>query len=251
MICAVREKHARIVQEQHAASGHHLAAVDESEPFLVREAQRLQPGFAQSFAGGERLAREAHVSFADQRQRHVRERSQISARSERTLRRNHRKYVMLEHRLQPLDQNRSNSGESLGEEVQLEEENGADFVVGERRAHAGGVAAHDIDLQILEVRRGDDDVREMPDPGVDPVDDAPFADAALEKCAAALDPLHRRRRNACGRTLAGGAHHVGEPQPVPLEHDHRRNPLGAHCKRRAILPAFPESVNFEYDACTR
>ena len=83
--------------------GRDLGAVDQRQPFLGAEDERLQPEPGERVARRHPLAAEQDRALADQRGAEMGERREIAGRADRPLRGDHRQGVRLEQGEQPLD----------------------------------------------------------------------------------------------------------------------------------------------------
>ena len=119
-----------------------------------------------------------HVALAHQRQRHVAERRQISARADAALLRHHRDHPGVEHGHERVHQLRSYPAGRPEEHVGPKQHERAHDGGRQRSPHAGRMTADQIDLQLLELVGGDADVGELSEAGVDPVDRLTRGDGA-------------------------------------------------------------------------
>ena len=87
--------------------GRDLRAVDQRQPFLGGEHDRLQPGLGEAVARRHALAVEEDLAFADHRRRHMRQRREIARRADRALFRDDRHDALRQHRLDQRDQFRA------------------------------------------------------------------------------------------------------------------------------------------------
>ena len=116
----------RVGQEQRGERAHHLGPVEQREPFLRLQLQRLQPG------GGQGLARRqdstAHLDLApsDQRQGEMGERRQVAGRTEAPLLRHDRVDALFEERQQPIDQQRPAAAVPERQRVRAQEQHRPD-----------------------------------------------------------------------------------------------------------------------------
>jgi hypothetical protein len=86
-----------------------LRAVDQRQPLLGRQLQRLDAGAAQQRRGGRAPAVDQHLAFAQQRERHVRQRRQVAGGADRSLARDVRHQPGVVHRDQGVDHLRSHA----------------------------------------------------------------------------------------------------------------------------------------------
>src|SRR6185369_13243690 len=130
-------------------------------------------------------------AFADQAQRHVCERREISGRAHRAAARNHRKHVVVQHREQCVDQFSAHTGNTRRETIGLEQQHATDDRCRERLADSDGVTAHEIELQLTHLVRGDALVRERTETGGDAVTHAIRAHCLAHDFDTALHALPR------------------------------------------------------------
>jgi hypothetical protein len=120
----------RVGQRERAERGHELRAVDEREPLLGLEHDRLETGLAQhTEAGPAHAVATDDLSLSDEHEREVRERREIARRSDRALRWHPRNDVGLEHRQQELDDLESHTRVPHRHDLRAQEDH---------RAHLGG-----------------------------------------------------------------------------------------------------------------
>jgi hypothetical protein len=103
-------------------------------------------------------------------------------------------YAAREHREQRLDDDRARAAESLGEHVGAQQHHRARLLRGQRRADAARVAAHEVELQLAQLVGRHRHVRELPEAGVDAVDDARLRDDSFDRRARSLHARARRSR---------------------------------------------------------
>ena len=178
-----------------------LRPVDERETFLRLQRDRFEPGGAADFGAFEAASVLSGFAFADQAQRQVCERGEIAGRADGAAARDHREHVVVEQREQRVDQFGAYAGDAGREAVRLEQQHAAHERRCERLADAARVTAHEIELQLPDLIRGDALVRECAEAGGDAVADAIGAhgiahhfDAALHASARLLAQRDRRAR---------------------------------------------------------
>ena len=155
-------------QRQHGRRG--LGAVDQRQSFLGRRPYRREAGCAQRLAGGPPGRAVPHVAFADQGQGDVRERRQVAAGPDRAAARHVGMDAGVEQREQRLERLDADARVALGQHVGAQRHRRAHRAHRQRLADAGGVAAHQVHLQGVEVGAVDARLRERPEAGVDAVD---------------------------------------------------------------------------------
>ena len=141
---ATRSNHA-----ERGHRGHELRAVDEREPLLAREPDRLQPDGAERSGPVQELPVDERLALPDERQRQVCERSEIAARAHGPARGHPRQHAAVQTLEQELDRDDARAGESLGERVRPQQHRRADDVVGVRLTDAARMASEEPELQLL------------------------------------------------------------------------------------------------------
>ena len=102
-------------QRQRAHGQHGLRAVDQRDGFFGFEHQRLDLRLLQRVgAGNARAFCVDAFAFADQRQREMRQGSEIAARSHAALRRDHRSDAAVQHFAERVDDDGAHAGVSFG-----------------------------------------------------------------------------------------------------------------------------------------
>ncbi len=205
-------------QRQRAHSQHGLRAIDQRDGFLgfqyqrldLRPLQRLRAGNAHAFLV-EALA------FADQRQRQMRQRSQIAARAHASLRRHNRSDAAVEHLAERVDDDGPHAGVALGERVGPQQHHGARFRDGQRLAHADRVRAHQVDLQFANLVAGDAHVAQFADAGGDGIGDLVAGDDLVDDGARPVDRLARVGSEKHGAALDRHFAHRFERQIVSVD----------------------------------
>ena len=91
------------------------------------------------------------LAFADQRQRQMRQRRQISARAHAALRGHQRSDAAIQHFAKRVDDGRAHAGVALGQRIGAQQHHGASLRDGKRLAHADRVGAHQVDLQFADL----------------------------------------------------------------------------------------------------
>jgi hypothetical protein len=101
-------------------SGRYLSAVEQRQTFLGRQRQRGETGDCQCFHGVQPLAFVARLAFAQQHQRHVRQRRQVTGGTDRTFERDVRVDLGVDQSDQRVDDLTANAGETTAQAVDLE-----------------------------------------------------------------------------------------------------------------------------------
>jgi hypothetical protein len=173
---------------QRTDASHGLRSVVEREALLGRQPHRLQPGAGQRLPARQHLAAHLRLSFAHQHEGEVGERRQVPGGAHGSLLRDHRVDAPVQKLEEEVDHLRPYAGVALGEDVGAQEGDGAGLGAGERAADAAGVAADEVQLELLQAVGGDDRLGEAAKAGGEPVDHAVLADRAVHYLAGALDP---------------------------------------------------------------
>ena len=221
----------RLGQRQARDRGHELGAVDEGEAFLGlehdgREAARPERVRARA----RRRPRGRAVAFADERQRQVGEGRQVAAGADAALRGDDGVDARVQHLDQELERLRAHAAEALGQHVRAQQHEGARLGLVERLAHARGVAAHQVQLELARAgSRGITHVGEVAEAGVDAVDDGAPRDRVVHDAAR---PRHRLAR-AAGASADGPARRGPPPRGPRASRLAPSSRRGARDRRRA------------------
>ena len=201
--------------------GRDLGAVQQREPFLRPELERLDT------CGLERrdailfLALHTYPALADQRERQVRERREVTGGANRALRRHDGMDACVREREKPLNHDRAHAREAAREACRLQHQDHPHRRVRERRADAGRVRAHEVELQRREFVVGDPCLCELAEAGVD----------AVERLAGREPRAHRRERRLDGAPPA-----LGEGKRIRAARNaaqvRERDRTGFQCERR-------------------
>ena len=148
-----------------------LGPVDEGQAFLGPELVRREPGRSERSGSKHPVAgRRKHFSLSHERQSDVAQRGQIPARPNASLLRHQRLHSGVEHADQSFYQSRCHSACRPEEDIGAEQHDRAHHGGRERTAHAGGMTAHEVGLELVELIGGNPYVGELPEAGIDPVD---------------------------------------------------------------------------------
>ena len=104
---------------------------------------------------GSDCALEFGLAFADQHQRHVRQRRQVARSAHAALRRHHRRDAAVQQIAKAFGHQRADAGEALGQHVGADQHHGAHHFARQRLAHAGRVRADHVALQLLQIARAE------------------------------------------------------------------------------------------------
>jgi hypothetical protein len=142
------------IREQEGTDGaHHLRPVEQRQPFLRREAQRLQPGLAERHERRQHLTVQLDRAAADQRQREVRQRCQIAGRTNGALRRHDRVDAGSQQGQQQVDDLGTAAAVPQRQGVRAEQQHRPHDLARERRTDAGRVAHQEVLLEPLAILR--------------------------------------------------------------------------------------------------
>ncbi len=150
-------------QERERAQGKHgLRSVDQRNRFLRFQRERLDLRPLQGLCTGDASAFVVEAfPFANESQREVRERSQITAGSDAALRRDEWSHTAIQHFAKGVDHDRAHAGMPFGERVGPQQHHGASFGDGEWFADAYCMRADKIDLKFADLVTGDADVAQV------------------------------------------------------------------------------------------
>ena len=169
-----------------------LRPVDECEPFFRAERDRREPRALQRDGAADAAERRQHFAFADQHEREMRQRREVSAGADRAPARHDGMNVRVEQREQRVDGRQPDARVAAREHVGAEQHHRAHGVRRERLADAGRVAAQQVGLQPVERVGLDADLRERAEPGVDAVDGLAAGGLAIDDGTGAVDAVARR-----------------------------------------------------------
>src|SRR5215210_895078 len=98
------------------------------------------------------------------------QRCQVTAGPHTSLLRYQRQYTGVEHANERLSQFRSHPAGRPEQDVCPEQHDGPHDGYGKRVSQSGSVAANEIGLKLIELVRGNSNIGQLAEPGVDPVD---------------------------------------------------------------------------------
>ena len=152
-------------------------------PSLGCSSMGSMPARARASPPGRTRACEFGLAFADQHQGHVRQRGEVARGAHAALRRHHRSDAAVEQVAEALGHQRADAGEALGQHVGADQHHGADHLARQRIAHAGGVRADHVALQLVEIAARNAHVGQQSDAGVDGVDGVVAGSQAVDEGA--------------------------------------------------------------------
>ena len=173
--------------------GRRLRAVDEREAFLGAERERRDAGRKQRFAGGPTGAVDDELALADQRERHVRERREVAGCTDRPLLGHVRNQSRVVHGDQRIDDGLAHARGAARERGGLQREHQAHDRSRQRRADAGRMRAHEVELQRGHVGVADARAREPAEAGVETVHGLAAHERALHDVGAGANRGSRGR----------------------------------------------------------
>ena len=182
-------------QRQRAHGQHGLRAIDQRDRLLGFEHQRLDLRALERVAAGNARAFFVDAfSFANQGQREMRQRSEISARADAALRRHKRSDAAVEHFAERVDDDGAHTGITFGKRVCPQQHHGASFGNGQRLADADSMRAHEIHLQLADLIAGDAHVAEFAHASGDGIRQLIVCDQRVHHGARPVDRFARIRR---------------------------------------------------------
>jgi len=186
----------------------HLCAIDQREPFFRSQPQRRDAGGGERFRGGTFDARLTQRTLADQRQRQVGQRREISGGPDRAFAGHHRQQVRIEQRQQRVDDHRAHAGIPARETRNFHRQHEARHTIGERRSNADGVRADQVQLQLLQVGGRNLRAGEFAEPRVDAIGGKATRDDRIDR----LSRCANRGRCARGQRRL----HRSAPEPAQI-----------------------------------
>ena len=145
----------RIGQHERAERAHHLRPVQQREPLLGLEDERLEAGLAQGADRRHDRATDLDLAEPDERQRQVRERREITRRADAALLRHDRMDAPAEQLEQAIDDERPAAAVAERQGVRAQDEHRPDDLARERRPDAGRVTHQQIRLEPAGLGRRD------------------------------------------------------------------------------------------------
>ena len=164
--------------------GGDLGAVEQRQPLLGREIQRLQPGPGEPVAGGLDATLDAHLALAHEGSAHMGERGQIARRPHRALGGDAGIDLGIDQGRQGLDGAAPHARGAAGEPVDLGDHDAPDQPILQQRTGAGGMGEDEAALELGHRLGGDAGLGQAAEAGIDAIGGAALLD----------DPAHHRRR---------------------------------------------------------
>ena len=199
-----------------------------------------QPGALERLQAGEPVAAEPRLALADQWQREMRERRQVTAGTDRAAARHDGQHAAVETGEQELDELGPRTGPPLRERVGTEHHRCADHLVRIGLADSAGVASQQSQLQLLGQLLRDRLRDEAPEAGVDPVRVLAAAVRGAIDDGPRLDhPLPGRFGQRHGRPSDRDRPHVVDGQVLAREADRRSRGHPPSLASRSTSPLPP------------
>ena len=162
------------------------------------------------------------LAFTHQREPDVTQRRKVAARADAALLRHQRQESRVQDGNQRVHEIRTHAAGRPEQHVGAEQHQSAHDVGRKRIAHAGGVAADQVGLELVEIVRRDANVGELAESGVDPVHRAPTGDRGLDRFPAGDESLAGGAVNGNDRLRAArNPHHVRDGERAAVEHQRR------------------------------
>src|SRR5439155_23229427 len=180
----------RLDQRERADRRHPLSSVDERETLLRLELKGHHAVPAHEIRRLGEPPLDANLSLADQAQRQMRERDEISARAQGATAGHYRQDLGFEHSHEVLEEREAHAAVSERERVRAQGEHEAHRARLQLGPPPRRVAPDQVELQLLHVGVPDAHRLELAESGVDPVDRAPLFQDLLDQ--------RSRRRDARG-----------------------------------------------------
>ena len=196
-----------------------LGAVNEGQAFLGLQHHRREAGLLQGRPAGLRPLGSPGEALAYQQQGHVGQRGQVAAGTHTALAGDHGRDVPIQALGQQMDGLGADATVPLQQAIDAGRHEGPGLVLGQGIAHARRVAAHQVQLQLLQLIGGDHHRGELTEAGVDAIDRAAFGDDAVHHGPVLRDLPEGRLVQ--GDALAGrDAGQQGRGEGLAVQADH-------------------------------
>ena len=199
-----------------------MRPVHEREPFLRFQLDRLESRRAQRGAGVPPSLLPSLV-LPHQRQRQMGQGGQVPGRAHAPLRGHTRVHAGIQHRDNQLGKDGTHPARPPHQHVRPQQHHRPHAVEGERIAYARGVTADQVALQLADALGGDAHVRQLAEPGGDPVDRGAAGERGLDNLPAPPDLAQRARGDRHRRPVARHRHDVRDRQRPPVDGDRTRH----------------------------
>ena len=229
--------------------GRNLRPVQERKTFLGPELHGFQFRQPERRRSAHPAAAEQGFAFADQHQRQMRQRRQIARSAHRALRRDDRDDLGVDEAGEGGGGRRMDARIAARQRLELEHHDEPHGVGRKRFAGPGGVRAHQIDLQRVEIAIGDAGLGELAEAGIDAIDRlAAFHELQHRGMRCCDGPLgvsadaHPARPGECGAHVierkvgVADQHRAGNHFPSPLRRGVRGGGLVAPARPPPLIP---------------
>jgi len=179
------------VQAQHAERQHALGAVEQAETLLGPQAQRFQAVLRQRLGGGSDLPVDPDEPLSYQRKRQMGERGQVARSPHRSLAGDHRQQAQPEQIEQSLDHYRPHPRVALRQAACPQQKHRLHQLIGYGVPHSGGVAAQQLQLELIGPGRVDAGRCERSEPRGDAVDGLTVFDDLLDQSRGGRHAIRR------------------------------------------------------------
>ncbi len=200
---------------------HRLRAVEQRNPLLRLQRQRVKLGSAQRFPARHDRAFVLGLAFADHHQRHVGERGEIATGADASTRGDHRRDAAVEEVAQSFRDQGADAGESAGQYDGADQHHGSGLGAREGFADARGVRADHVALKRGEIVGGNADVGKQADAGVDGVHGVVTSGEFFDHGAGAAHGFDRGGSNSDKGRAARDFADLGEGETVTRKQDHK------------------------------
>ena len=157
------------------------------------------------------------LPLADEWQRQVRERREVTRRADAALRRDRGMNLPVEHIDKQLGEHRTHAAGPANEDVRAQQHHGAHGVLRERLPDTGSVAANEIELQLPGLLGGDPHVREFAESRVDAVHRFTSLDRRFDCLARLFHGLERLGIERHRRIAPGDGHDISDGERAAIQ----------------------------------
>ena len=215
-----------LVDGESTQRGCHRRPVDQRQPLLGLQLQRLEPCLPQRLGPIQPLSLVDGLPLADEHQRQVGQGSQVATGTQRADAGDDGKHPAIEQRQQRLDHLQPHAGVAPDQRVGSNGQRRPRRLLVQRLAYPGGVAAHQVALQFGYLLQGDDAVLKSPEAGGDAVGHLAASQQSFDPLAGPADAWQDFGGQPDG-AAAGDGDHVLDGQTLAVEHNrviHRSPP---------------------------
>jgi hypothetical protein len=190
------EQQLSLEQAGERVGGRELRAVQQCQPLLGAEAERLQARLGQRLGGRPPALACEDLADADHRRRHVGERREVARGADRALTGHDRRQILGQHRFEEPNCLESHARCALRQAAQLQCHHQPRDGDRHRLADTRGMRQHDVALEHREIGSGNADAGELSEAGVDAVDRLSLGQDRRHRGGGALDGAVGRRIEA-------------------------------------------------------